>query len=108
VPEEDLRRYAALAADRAWYPGGTARQLAAGRGSADRRALLRRLRVPALVLHGADDPLIPVEAGEDIADNIPGFWFVKIDGMGHDLPAELFGLFVATIGANASRAASRG
>lgn len=108
VPEAELRRFAALAAERAWNPRGTARQLVAGRGSADRRALLRKLSVPALVLHGADDPLIPVEAGEDIADSIRGSWFVKIDGMGHDLPSELFGLFVAAIGANAARAARPG
>lgn len=104
VPEPELRRYAILAAERAWNPRGPARQLAAGRGSADRRAQLRNLRLPVLVLHGADDPLIPVAAGEDIADNIDKSWFVKVDGMGHDLPAELFGLFVSAITANARRA----
>ena len=107
VPEAELRHYAAQAAERAWNPAGTARQLAAGRGSADRRAMLRQLRIPALVLHGADDPLIPVAAGEDIADSIEKSWFVKVDGMGHDLPAELFGLFVSAIAANARRAAQR-
>lgn len=106
VPEKDLRQFAAEAARRAWNPKGTARQLAAGRGSADRRTSLRALSVPTLVLHGAEDPLIPVAAGEDIAGNIERSWFVKVAGMGHDLPAELFDLIAATIGTNAGRASA--
>jgi len=44
------------------------------------------LRVPTLVLHGADDPLLPVACGEDTARRIPGARFVAIPGLGHDLP----------------------
>lgn len=102
--EEELRAFAARSADRAWNPQGPGRQLAASRGAADRRAALRNIEVPTLVIHGADDPLIPVECGEDIAENVPGAWMLKIRGMGHDLPSELFDLFVATVAANAARA----
>lgn len=102
--EAELRRMAALAADRAYYPAGAARQLAAGRGAPDRRAALGALSVPALVIHGADDPLIPVEAGEDTASAIPGAWFLRIHGMGHDLPDPLAGLFATAIAENAARA----
>ncbi len=71
APESELRHFAALAADRAWNPAGTARQMAAGQGSADRRAALSRLSLPAAVIHGADDPLIPAVAGEEIAQALP-------------------------------------
>ena len=41
---------------------------------------------PTLVLHGKDDPLVPLACGEDTARRIPGARLVGIDGMGHDLP----------------------
>lgn len=101
--DDELRNYAALAAERAWNPSGAARQLAAGRGSADRRSQLRKLSVPTVIVHGVNDLLIPCEAGEDLAANIDQSWLAKIRGMGHDLPEELLGLFVALIRANADR-----
>lgn len=104
--EEELRHFATLAADRSYNPAGAARQLAAARGAADRRPLLRELSIPALVVHGVDDPLIPVESGADIARAIPGAWLIEANGMGHDLPAELFGLFVGAVCANCARASA--
>jgi pimeloyl-ACP methyl ester carboxylesterase len=38
------------------------------------------------VIHGKDDPLVPVEAGIDTAQAIPGARLEIVDGMGHDLP----------------------
>jgi pimeloyl-ACP methyl ester carboxylesterase len=38
----------------------------------DRRSKLRGIHVPTLVIHGAEDPVVPVEAGQDVAANIPG------------------------------------
>lgn len=103
--EAELRRIAGQVADRAYYPVGAARQMAAGRGAPDRRAALRQLTCPALVIHGSDDPLMPVICGQDTADNVPGAWFLRIDGMGHDLPGQLTGIFVAAIAANCAREA---
>jgi len=74
---------------RAYDPAGTTRQLLAVVASGDRRRLLRRIVAPTLVIHGADDPLVPVEAGRDTARNVPGAKLVIIDGMGHDLPDAL-------------------
>jgi pimeloyl-ACP methyl ester carboxylesterase len=85
-----LRERAALSYDRAFDPPGVARQLAAVRVSEDRTARLRELRVPALVMHGADDPLIPVAAGRATAAAIPDAELVVFDGMGHDLPRQLW------------------
>jgi fermentation-respiration switch protein FrsA (DUF1100 family) len=50
---------------------------------------LRRIRVPTLVIHGADDPLVPVAAGKHTAQNIPGAKLEIVPGMGHDLPPAL-------------------
>jgi len=104
VPEADLRAYAARAADRAWNPMGAGRHLAASRVASDRTPALRELTVPALVIHGADDPLILAECGDDLARTIPNAWLLKPGGMGHDLPVALTELFAATIKANANRA----
>lgn len=77
------------AARRGIYPPGTARQLAAIMSSGDRRAELRTITAPTLVIHGADDPLVRVAGGIDTARNIPGARLKIIPGMGHDLPAPL-------------------
>ena len=52
----------------------------------DRRAKLKTIRVPAVVLHGDEDPLVPLDAGRDVAANIPGAELHIIPGMGHDIP----------------------
>ena len=104
TPESDLRALAALAADRAYNPAGTARQFAVGRGSADRTHRLRELSVPTLVVHGSDDPLIPAACGRDLAASIAGSWLLELGGMGHDLPEELFDVIVATVSSNVARA----
>ncbi|MDL1860552.1 alpha/beta hydrolase [Betaproteobacteria bacterium PRO7] len=73
-------------ARRGWYPAGTLRQLVAILASGDRRPLLARIAAPTLVIHGRDDPLVPLAAGEDTARTIRGARLEVIDGMGHDLP----------------------
>jgi pimeloyl-ACP methyl ester carboxylesterase len=52
----------------------------------NRKPELGSVAVPTLVIHGADDPLVPVEGGKDTAEAIPGAELIIIDGMGHDLP----------------------
>lgn len=102
--EADLRRFAGLAADRAYDPAGALRQMAAGRGAPDRSPALATTGVPTLVIHGVDDPLMPVAAGEQLARVIPGAWLLTVKGMGHDLPEQLCALFAGAIAANADRA----
>jgi pimeloyl-ACP methyl ester carboxylesterase len=72
-------------ARRGWYPAGTVRQLLAVLASGDRRPLLAHIVAPTLVIHGRDDPLVPLAAGRDTARTIPGARLEVIDGMGHDL-----------------------
>jgi pimeloyl-ACP methyl ester carboxylesterase len=88
--ETELRDRAVRAFDRAVNPQGVARQLAAAMTTPDRTEDLRRLDLPTLVIHGAEDPVIAVSGGQATAEAIPGAELVVIDGMGHDLPRPLW------------------
>ena len=103
-PEGALAARARAEAERAFNPPGVARQMAAVRASGDRRPRLRGVTAPTVVLHGADDPLVPVAGGRDTAANIPGAELRVIDGMGHDLPPALYDVFVDAIGRAVERA----
>ena len=84
-------------ARRGLYRPGTARQLLAILATADRRPLLAQITAPTLVLHGADDPLVPLAAGHDTAANIRNAQLEVIDGMGHDFPPALMARLAARI-----------
>lgn len=76
-------------ARRSYDPAGAARQVAAMAVAGDRRTRLATITASALVIHGADDPLILPACGQDTANAIPGAVYMPIEGMGHDLPPEL-------------------
>ena len=80
------RKIAAQAYDRAYYPQGAARQLAAVLTQKNRKPALSSISIPTLVVHGADDPLVQVECGRNTAATIPDAELLIIEGMGHDLP----------------------
>ena len=101
--EPAIRDRAARAYDRAYDPPGVARQLVAVLASGDRTGRLRRLRMPTLVIHGADDPLVDVSGGRATAAAIPGAELVVLDGMGHDLPRELWPALADRIGGMVER-----
>ncbi len=82
---------------RAYDPMATVRQLLAVVLASDRRPLLNTIAVPTLVIHGADDPLVPLEEGRDTASNVRGATLLVIDGMGHDLPDALLPRLVDAI-----------
>jgi pimeloyl-ACP methyl ester carboxylesterase len=88
--EHAVAERAGRAFDRAFDPIGMARQAVAVVASGDRTAKLRDVRVPALVIHGADDKMCDVSGGRATAAAIPGAELIVIDGMGHDLPAPLW------------------
>ena len=82
-----LRKNILQAVRRGGYrPAGGARQMAAMAADTGRAAELHRIAAPTLVVHGSDDPLVPIACGEDTARRIPGARMVRIPGMGHDLP----------------------
>ena len=101
TPEKQLRRRAARALRRCYCPAGALRSGALVTASIWRSALLRAIDVPTLVIHGAADPLVPLACGEDTAAQIPGARLEVIQGMGHDLPAQLNERMLALIDANA-------
>ncbi|MEQ4672984.1 alpha/beta hydrolase [Providencia vermicola] len=84
--EEYYRDYVQQALARNYSPEGTKRQIVAVAVTGDMRPHLSHINVPTLVIHGSIDPLFPVEAGQDIADNILNAKIVIIEGMGHETP----------------------
>ena len=103
LDEPALRERAGSSFDRAYDPAGVARQLVAILASGDRTPRLRELRLPALVIHGADDPLVRVSGGRATAAAIPGAELLELDGMGHDLPRALWPLITDRIVALVAR-----
>ena len=99
-----LRQRIERSVRRAYDPKGTARQLLAILASGNRRALLGDIVAPTLVIHGADDPLVPLTAGRDTAEHIAGARLMVVDGMGHDLPAALYPRLVEAIAGHCTSA----
>ena len=85
----ELRDKVERAVQRSYRPDAVLRQLIAIQAAPSRVRALQSVRVPTLVLHGSDDPLVPVAGGEDTAANIPGARLRIIPGMGHFLPEAL-------------------
>jgi pimeloyl-ACP methyl ester carboxylesterase len=102
--DADLRARAEGEYQRGFNPAGVARQRAAIGADGDRSPALQGLKVPTVVLHGADDPLVQPLGGEATAAAIPGAELRMIPGMGHDLPPGLHEIFVDAICAAAARA----
>lgn len=46
----------------------------------------RRIALPVQVVHGADDPILPLPNGRALAASIPGAGLTVMDGVGHELP----------------------
>lgn len=90
-PTEDtvLRDFVSRALDRGVYPKGLARQTVAILAAPSRVPLLKIIQAPTLVIHGAQDPLVPLPGGQDVARHVPGARIEIIEGMGHDLPPQL-------------------
>ena len=86
LDEAALRERILAGTRRSIHPPGIVRQMAAIAADTRRADELSGIKVRTLVLHGKDDPLVPMACGHDTARRIPGAGFVAIDGMGHDLP----------------------
>jgi pimeloyl-ACP methyl ester carboxylesterase len=104
-PEAERQRARLLATvRRAYRPAGTARQILAVIADGDRSALLPRITAPTRVIHGREDPLVPVACGHDLAARIPNAVADIVPGMGHDLPLQLLERFADGMRGNAARA----
>jgi pimeloyl-ACP methyl ester carboxylesterase len=65
---------------------------------------LRGLRIPVLVVHGSADPLLRPAAARRTAAAIRGSRLVLLPGVGHYLPAPVFGQIAGEVRALADRA----
>ena len=101
--DDEARRISAMAYDRNFDPNATSRQLAAILASEPRRAALGDVGVPALVIHGSADRLIPLVGGEMTAAAIPDAELLVIEGLGHELPAGAWPAMVDAISALTER-----
>lgn len=72
--------------ERGLHPRGVRQQFMAIMATGPFRHELKKVRVPATVIHGSEDPLIRPASGRESARAIPGARFELIRGMGHDLP----------------------
>jgi pimeloyl-ACP methyl ester carboxylesterase len=102
--DAELRARAEAEYRRAFNPPGVARQRAAIEADGDRTPGLAKLKIPVVVLHGEDDPLVQPIGGQATAAAIPGAELRMIPGMGHDLPPALYDTVVDAICAAAARA----
>ncbi len=105
--EDTVREMAGRSYERGHSAAGVIRQLHAIVASGDRTKALHRVQVPTAVIHGTRDPLVKPSGGKATAKAIPGARLMMIDGMGHDLPRDLWPTFAQAIDHNAGRA-SRG
>jgi pimeloyl-ACP methyl ester carboxylesterase len=101
---ERVRARGARVFDRGGSPAGIARQMVAILASGNRKPALASVRAPTLVIHGDADPLVPIAAGHDTAEAVPGAELLVIEGMGHDLPREAWPRLVDAIAKHAGRA----
>jgi pimeloyl-ACP methyl ester carboxylesterase len=86
---EEWRELITMSLKRSFYPQGFIRQMAAIIDDGSRVGRLASIGKPTLVIHGSEDPLIPVEHGIDTAKHIKGAKLEIIAGMGHDIPPQL-------------------
>ena len=104
MADDELRAKVGAAFDRSYYPAGVGRQFAAIMANGSRVEMLKKLAVPTLVLHGAEDPLVQVAAGKHTASLIAGSTFTVIPGMGHDIAAGVIAVLVEAIAAHGRKA----
>ncbi|MGN6335107.1 adenylate/guanylate cyclase domain-containing protein [Mycobacterium sp.] len=80
MPWNEEIRATAARYERAMASPGTVARMLPLLAEMDVRAVLPNIRVPTLVLHHRDDPIVPPAWGKDVADRIPGAKFVELPG----------------------------
>jgi pimeloyl-ACP methyl ester carboxylesterase len=88
--EDRIRAEAIEGYDRSYYPAGVGRHFAAILGSGSLLRYDKQINVPTVVIHGKADRLMRPFGGRAIARAIKNARLVLFDGMGHDLPRELW------------------
>ena len=81
--------------DRGFYPESMQRHLMAIFKTGDRSSEVATIAAPTLVLHGADDGLVPPEHGRHTASLIEDARFLLIEGMAHNMPEDIIPTLVS-------------
>jgi len=104
APEERVRAEAIEGYERSYYPWGVARHFGAIMASGSLLAYNRRTIAPTVVLHGRADKLMRPSGGRAVARAINGARLVLFDGMGHDLPQQLWDRLISVLTSNFAEA----
>ena len=105
VAEQKQRARAEETYDRGVSAAGVMRQMLAILNQPNRSRSLTSLRLPAAVVHGTSDKMVHVSGGRATARAIPGAELLVIEGLGHDVPPQLFETLTDLIRRTADRAA---
>jgi len=105
MPEDQARAEAAERYDRNYYPQGVARHFGAVLGTGSLLHYNRRTVAPTVVIHGKGDKLMRPFGGRAVAKAIDGARLVLFDGMGHDLPQQLWDQVISVLTSNFAKAA---
>lgn len=100
--DDAIRAEAIEGYERSYYPAGFARHFGAILGTGSLLRYNRQIEVPTVVLHGKADKLMRPVGGRAVAGAIRGARMVMYDGMGHELPEELWDDIVGELKTNFS------
>lgn len=108
-PEDDdvLYEDARFNYERAQNAQGYKRQLLAITATKDRRKLVKKIKVPTLIIHGTQDAMIPVRDAKIASRQIKRAKLKIIDGMGHNIPKALVPKLVKPISKHAKKAQAK-
>jgi pimeloyl-ACP methyl ester carboxylesterase len=104
LDDDKVRARAGETWDRGFSAQGVLRQMLAVLTQPNRTRDLRSVHVPATVVHGLADKMVHVSGGRATSTAISGSELLLVEGMGHDLPAEMFEEFADVIRRTADRA----
>ena len=90
VETKDVQEYG-------FYPRAMPRQLTAIFEAGDRSDIVSNIEVPALVLHGEEDTLVPVKYGKLTSELIKNSRLKIYQNMGHNLPEEVIPALIGDI-----------
>ncbi len=98
-----MRARLEVALRRAYRPAGTARQLLAVLADPDRSAEVAQIQCPVTLIHGEEDPLVPIAAMEHLQRLLPNATAHRIPKLGHYMPTWVIPILVDQVGEHLSR-----
>lgn len=73
------------------------------RRSGSRYEQLKKLEMPSLVIHGLNDPFVPIDHSKKLASVLPNSKTKWFENMGHDIPPSLYNSLIAELIKNFER-----